>query len=460
MSDRPQPAAQSILLADSPCQETARLAAVLLEEGYTVIERVSAAQSLAWVQANSPDLLLLGTQLSDGSGYDLCARLKADTRTGAIPVVLLGSFDQPADRLAVFKVGGLDYLAKPFELDEALARIRNHLNLQSALRLMAAQNQLLVEEIQERQRVELELRRSEEKFAKTFRANPTPVTITRLRDGCHLDVNETFCHLTGYQAQEVIGRTAMELQLWASIEAREQLFERLNAEGSVKNYEFQFRTKDGQTRTALLSAEIINLQGEDCLLALSNDITERVQAEEALQRANQELQRLATLDGLTQVPNRRRFDECLEREWQRLRREQQPLSLILCDIDCFKFYNDTYGHQAGDTCLQQVAKTLAGQLKGPGDVLARYGGEEFAIILPNTTSEGAYHLAETMRKTVADLKIVHAQSTVSPYVTLSLGVATTQPTSQFTPEALVGVADIALYEAKHQGRDRTVVEIF
>ena len=459
MSDRPE-SAPTILIVDRPCDETARLLPCLHQEGYIVHELSSGARAIACLEDTNPDLLLIGVHLSDGSGYDLCQKIKVDREMHQIPIVFLGCGSTQGDKLQAFQLGGLDYLGKPFELEEAIARIRNHINLQSALKLLTTQNHVLVEEIQERQRVEAELRRSEQKFAKIFQASPNPITITRLRDGCHVDVNETFCQLTGYKAEEIIGRTAQELQLWASLEARAQLFERLYTEGSVRNYEFQFCTKDGQVRTALLSAEVIQLHGEDCLLALSNDITERVQVEVALQKANQALQRLATLDGLTQVPNRRCYDERLDQEWQRLQREQQPLSLILCDIDYFKFYNDTYGHQAGDACLQQVAQTLLGLLKRPGDLLARYGGEEFAVILPNTASEGAYQVAETMRQAVAALHIGHAQSAVSDHITLSLGVATTCPSNQFTPETLVGLADIALYEAKHQGRDRSVAEVF
>nr|WP_242032555.1 diguanylate cyclase [Coleofasciculus sp. FACHB-64] len=175
---------------------------------------------------------------------------------------------------------------------------------------------------------------------------------------------------------------------------------------------------------------------------------------EQLEAANQKLQRLATLDGLTGLPNRRRFDEYLDQEWRRLRREKVPLSLILCDIDFFKLYNDTYGHQAGDTCLITVASAIAQAVKRPADLVARYGGEEFAVILPNTTQNGALQVAEEIRVAVQDLKIVHSHSLVSQYVTLSLGVATTVPDCDTSPEILLKTADEALYQAKALGRDR------
>ena len=177
---------------------------------------------------------------------------------------------------------------------------------------------------------------------------------------------------------------------------------------------------------------------------------------EALQKANQELKRLATMDGLTGVANRRRFDEYLSSEWQRMAREQQPLSLILCDVDFFKLYNDRYGHQAGDDCLVRVAQAISGAVKRPADLVARYGGEEFAIILPNTNMSGAVKVGQAIRLEVKQLQIAHVTSQVSEYVTLSLGVASIVPTQKLLTQSLLASADRALYEAKKQGRDRLI----
>ncbi|MEH2225425.1 PAS domain S-box protein [Nostoc sp.] len=173
-----------------------------------------------------------------------------------------------------------------------------------------------------------------------------------------------------------------------------------------------------------------------------------------VQAANEELQRLATLDGLTQIANRRRFDEYLEAEWQRLKREQLSLSLILLDVDFFKLYNDTYGHLAGDDCLRQLASALKNIVKRPADLVARYGGEEFAVILPNTEIQGAIYVAQTIGQAVRDLAIPHTQSRVCDRVTVSLGVVSIVPNSEISPPDLINAADKALYVAKQQGRDR------
>ncbi|MBW4545139.1 MAG: diguanylate cyclase [Symplocastrum torsivum CPER-KK1] len=174
---------------------------------------------------------------------------------------------------------------------------------------------------------------------------------------------------------------------------------------------------------------------------------------EQLEEANHELQRLASVDGLTQVANRRRFDEYLKAEWHEKAQLQKPLSLILCDLDYFKVYNDTYGHLAGDFCLQQVARTLRQALKRPADLVARYGGEEFTVILPNMDTKDALLVAEAIRANVRRLAISHAKSPVSQYVTLSLGVASIVPSLEETPAQLIVAADKALYQAKAEGRD-------
>lgn len=173
-----------------------------------------------------------------------------------------------------------------------------------------------------------------------------------------------------------------------------------------------------------------------------------------LQAANLKLERLATLDELTQLANRRRFDQYLEMEWRRQAREQTPLSLILCDIDSFKSYNDTYGHPGGDECLRQVAGAIGNAVNRPADLVARYGGEEFAVILPNTAIQGAVLVAEHIQIKIAALQLPHAGSQVSPYVTLSLGVASIVPASESGAEILIAAADQALYQAKRLGRAR------
>jgi diguanylate cyclase (GGDEF)-like protein len=160
------------------------------------------------------------------------------------------------------------------------------------------------------------------------------------------------------------------------------------------------------------------------------------------------------VDGLTGLANRRRFDEVLDQECRRARREGAPLALIMTDVDFFKKYNDNYGHQGGDECLRRVASVLAESARRPADLAARYGGEEFAVVLPHTTEQGAATVAEALRAGVAGLNILHAGSVAAPHVTLSLGVAVAEPESaSMNPATLIEQADAALYEAKGAGRN-------
>lgn len=176
----------------------------------------------------------------------------------------------------------------------------------------------------------------------------------------------------------------------------------------------------------------------------------------AQKQAQTELETLAARDGLTGLLNRRSFDEGLANEARRAARDLQPLSLLMIDIDCFKQYNDAYGHQKGDECLRLVAKTLTESLKRAGDAAARYGGEEFAVILPDTPWRGAMEVAERMRAAVARLAIPHRASSVSDCITLSVGGSTVDgPT--ISADQLLMSADAALYQAKNDGRNRSVL---
>lgn len=176
--------------------------------------------------------------------------------------------------------------------------------------------------------------------------------------------------------------------------------------------------------------------------------------QQQLAAANQLLEQLVTVDELTQISNRRHFDQFLAQEWWRCFRQKEHLSLILADVDYFKLYNDTYGHLAGDSCLYRLSQTMRRQVRRPSDLVARYGGEEFAVILPQTDLKGATNVAEKILKAVRNLQIPHHLCPVNPSVTLSLGVACLCPDFSLEPEMLIEKADQALFQAKKQGRNQ------
>jgi diguanylate cyclase (GGDEF)-like protein/PAS domain S-box-containing protein len=183
------------------------------------------------------------------------------------------------------------------------------------------------------------------------------------------------------------------------------------------------------------------------------DVTERIEAEDKLKAAYEEVEKLAVIDPLTGIANRRRFEEYLDAEWRRAIRERKPLSMVLVDVDLFKLFNDGYGHVRGDECLKQIAETAIEVVTRAGDLVARFGGEEFAIVLPNTDEEGALQIATELRGAVANRRTSHE---ASPYgvVTISAGCATTTPRLGLAPSQLVDWADRAMYEAKRRGRNR------
>ena len=323
----------SILIVDDTPENLTVLRQMLTGRGYRVQPALNGELALRMIQRieTLPDLILLDIMMPGMDGYDVCRRLKIDDQTHEIPVIFISALHDPLDKVKAFQAGGVDYISKPFHVEEVLARVETHLALRMLQKRLQDQNFHLQQEIVERKRAEVELA-----------------------------------------------------------------------------------------------------------------------------QANKELQRLAMVDGLTHIANRRCFDECLKKEWKRSAREQTPLSLILCDIDYFKRYNDTYGHQAGDECLRQVADALKTSAKRPADLVARYGGEEFIVILPHTNPKGAQNVAGSIQNALRERQLPHAASQVNEYVTLSLGASSLIPTSSDAPEKLIAEADAALYSAKEQGRNRIV----
>jgi diguanylate cyclase (GGDEF)-like protein len=318
-----------ILVVDDTSHNLRLLSSMLTKRGYEVRGVIDGQMALMGIHAEMPDLVLLDINMPKMDGFQVCEQLKADPKTRDIPVIFISARDEVLDKVQAFSVGGVDYVTKPFQLAEVLARVESQLTLRRLQKKLQEQNDRLKQEIQS-----------------------------------------------------------------------------------------------------------------------------RLVAEAELQKVNAELLNLANLDGLTQLANRRRFDEYLNNEWSRLAREQLPLSLVMCDIDYFKNFNDSYGHLAGDDCLRKVSQVLKQSVRRPADLAARYGGEEFAILLPNTEIDGAAIVAEQIRASVKELGILHIASEISDFVTISVGVASLVPLVDSLSTVLITAADYALYRAKELGRDR------
>ncbi len=324
------PKKEYILVVDDTPPNLQLLLTMLSRKGYEAHGVTDGATALANANEQLPDLVLLDINMPNMNGFQVCQNLKSSDLTREIPVIFISARDEVLDKVQAFAVGGVDYITKPFQIAEVLARVENQLTLRRLQRQLQEQNERLKQEIHS-----------------------------------------------------------------------------------------------------------------------------RIIAETLLQEANAKLERLVNLDGLTQLANRRCFDEYLEQEWQRLARERQPLSLIMCDIDFFKNYNDTYGHIAGDDCLRKVSLLIKQSVRRPADLAARYGGEEFVLVLPNTDIEGSIQVAEVIRQKLLDLKLPHEDSAVSKFVTLSMGVTSLIPKLDSQPSVLLTSADYALYRAKELGRNQT-----
>lgn len=261
-----------ILVIDDTPENLQLLSTILTERGYKVRSVTKGMTGLRGAQAAPPDLVLLDVNMPQMSGYEVCQQLKASDRTREIPVIFISALGDVLDKVKAFQVGGVDYITKPFQVEEVLARIETHLTIRQLQMQLQEQNVQLQQEIRERQQ-------AEEKFEKVFLASPSPIAITILPDGRFIDINPSFLRLSGYAENEVIGRTADELKFGLAQDAYTNAIQHLLETGSLYNQEFSVRTKFDEIRTVLLSIEPIDLAGTPCALNIINDITERKQLE-------------------------------------------------------------------------------------------------------------------------------------------------------------------------------------
>lgn len=330
------------------------------------------------------------------------------------------------------------------------------------------------DDITERREAEEKLRSSEERFRGIFDQATVGVIATDLR-GRLLTVNPAFTAISGYRDEEVFGRDYASLTHPDDRERESKLFGALQAR-ERDSYSIEKRYVHAAGRTVWISESLAILRGSDGepqgFTGVIEDITARRQAEDslrslnaeleqrvaertsALAEANVKLEKLATEDGLTGLPNRRHLDQMIDRELSRGLRTADMLSFLMCDVDFFKRYNDRYGHAEGDVCLKRVAGALRASFKRASDLPARYGGEEFSVIIPNTPPEHVLLLAEALRQRMEKEAIPHERSDVAPVVTISIGVVSAPITRDRGRAWYIKQADEALYRSKAEGRNR------
>lgn len=263
----PPPKADILVIDDTP-DNLHLLSTILTERGYKVRSVTKGVTGLRGAQAAPPDLILLDINMPQMNGYEVCQQLKAEPITQDIPVIFISALDDVLDKVKAFSVGGVDYITKPFQVEEVLARIETHLTLQQLRQQLQAQNVELQAQIRQRQA-------AEDTFTKVFQASPSPIVITTLADGQLVEANPSFVHMSGYQPADLLGHTVLELNLGIRPELYEQARNRLSETGRLTNHELDFRTRTGEIRTVLISSETIILNGVPCVLTIINDITER-----------------------------------------------------------------------------------------------------------------------------------------------------------------------------------------
>lgn len=493
----------SILIVDDTPDNLRLLSSMLQSQGYLVRKAINGQLALRGVEAAKPDLILLDINMPEMNGYQVCQKLKLLEQTRNIPVIFISALNEALDKVKGFQVGGVDFISKPFHIEEVLARVENQLSLHGMQKQLIAKNEQLKLEVFERQRAEEQVLflLTTTKFISESTDFNAALEVT-IREVCLMigwDLGEawipnhqsaTLEYSTGWSADASKFHTFIEQRkvctiapnvglpgrVWLSnkLECLENISleqERIFSKSQV-SLEVGFKTALGvpiifndQVLAILVFFKINPCQPEQRTIELVNAVATqlgsliyRKKIETALVQANQELERLATSDSLTGIANRRRFDEYFCREWLRLFRKKLPISLILADVDFFKRYNDTYGHLVGDFCLQHIATTISNCVNRPTDLVARYGGEEFAVILPEIKAEEALQLAEIIRQKVQELQIAHVQSEVDQFVTLSLGVATVIPNPEINLDTFINITDKALYSAKNQGRNCVAAE--
>jgi diguanylate cyclase (GGDEF)-like protein/PAS domain S-box-containing protein len=415
------PRKPAILIVDDAADNLAVLRTMMLRQGYQTFVATSGERALDIARRIQPDLVLLDVVMPGLGGLETCRRMKAHPATARIPVIFMSARGETEDIVAGFDIGAADYIAKPLRMDEVCARVRAQLRLtggKDAQKEQADHLRMIVDSMDQGLLIV-------ERCGRIQYANPA----------CD--------RYLGHAADELVGRSLAELL--ARQESYPDDCAAMEAIGHGTR-EVLIRHRDGGLRAMDLTMTPMHA-ADGLFVALLHDITHHKQSEDALQRA-------AMLDPLTRIANRRHFDSFLEREWQRAIRNAQPLSLVVLDVDHFKLYNDTLGHAAGDVCLQKVAQALQAHALRPTDLAARYGGEEFVLLFAETPQEAAARLAEAIRTTVEALQLPNPRSPTSPWITVSVGVATIVPTQLDQVGQLFVCADRAMYAAKGGGRNR------
>ena len=442
----PDTAQGTILVVDDTPDNLTLLSRILSSNGYTVQLADNGAIAINMALEIIPDLILLDISMPVMDGFEACEKLKADARTSNIPVIFISALNETEDKIRAFKVGGADYIPKPIEIKEVLARVNTHLANQRLRDQLRSANAELGKKVEELTISQGQLQERENKLRAFINAMPN-LSFIYDDQGRYLEILANEPELLLAKADELKGNLLKDVMPAEEAGSILSAIQRAIETGKTQVIEYKIPVLSGEERwfEGRISSMGKFSDGHSRVVCIAIDITDRVQL-------YQETQRLATQDPLTGCFNRRHFMVLAKQELQRVARYKRPVSLVMLDIDHFKNFNDQYGHPAGDQLLRALVNLCQKHLRNV-DILARYGGEEFVILLPETDSDAVILTSERLRKGIEKMEVVTSQGSQS--VTVSMGAASfdTPSKQSLNVEVLIKHADQALYKAKDAGRN-------
>jgi len=397
------------------------------EQAYDIIEADSGEAALALLAEQEVQFVLLDFHLPDTTGLQLLPELRR--RQPGLPVIILTGLDDVNTSVAALQAGADDYQVKGKLSGDSLLRA-----IRGALDKRQLENQLHAE----RERLEL--------FYRLVEQSGDLLLVLRMPERKLIEFNRQTVALLGY-SREQLSSEAFDIN--RVLPHVSTVWPKLTDDSPEMRCDCEVLRADGSPLPVDAAVRRVVLNHNEYFVLVLRDATERREMES-------QLRRLVLLDALTGVSNRRAFDERFEQEFLRAARGHGALGLLMIDVDHFKLYNDTYGHQAGDKCLRQVAQALTATLKRPSDFLARYGGEEFCVLLPDADTESTLVVAELLLGRIRELALAHAGSQSGPIVTISIGAAVARPPVRGQMDNFLALADQRLYKAKQSGRNRVV----
>jgi len=416
---------QRILIIDDTPENIKYMQKILKDQNYDVRVAPNGRLGLKAASTEPPDIILLDVMMPDMNGYEVCEKLKANEMTHDTPVIFLSALDETWDKVKAFHCGGVDFVTKPFEPVELLQRVKVHLELCLANQELEKLNQYL------------------QRHLDTI--DHYVMTLELDTEGIITHASKAFCEVSGFLQNTIVGKSYKEIcHPECAHPICKKLLEKITSE-KAREEEIQIQKQDGSSLWVHIDiSPKLNDTGKVIgYTAFHQDITDK-----------QHLEQLAITDELTGLYNRREFNGCFIRELNHARRDGKYFALLIIDIDFFKRYNDTYGHQAGDKALQIIGQTMKKTFLRASDLTFRLGGEEFGVILTANNNDHLVKMAERFRKNLNDLKIPHEKNTASDFLTASVGIKIISASNTETPESIYREADKALYQAKELGRNR------